>query len=241
MREFARLAAVSAVTLLVVTMSLPARAQPPASPAPILPPRPAPVPSAAPAPGPAAAPAPGPAAAPAPVPAAAPVKPGAAAPDQAEDTGDLFGPLPARAMPVMAEVVPDNSPRWRRLAFGVTAGAAGVSLIAGLSFLVAESQKVREFNAYVAPAGTDPDRCTAGTPNEGAPGCAELLAEARRARVWSIVSFSFAGAFAATALVLRLTYPDGSRSTAAGLRSSWPQLACAPSPGLGGAFCRATF
>jgi hypothetical protein len=241
MREFARLVAVSSVTLLVVAMSRPAGAQPPAPAAPVSPPPPPTAATMAPAPAAPAAPGSAPApAAPGPAPTAAPGKAGTGAPEPpGEDASGIFGPLPARTMPVMSEVVPDPSPGWRRTAFGVTAGAAGLSLIGGLSFLVAESQKVREFNAYVAPPGTDPDRCTAGTPNDGAPGCAELLADARRARMWSIVSFSFAGAFAATALVLRLTYPErsGSASAPAGSR---PHLACAPGLGLS-ATCRATF
>jgi hypothetical protein len=223
MRESARLAAVSVGALLVACLALAAQAQPAVPPTTLPPPTPGPPP----------APAPLPAPAPAPVTAPAPDKVKGAA-ETGEDPSGLFDPLPSRTLPPLA-AAPDTAPGWRRLAFGVTAGAAGLSLIGGLSFLVVESQKVREFNAYVAPEGTVPDRCTAGTPNEGAPGCADLLAESRRARMWSIVSFSFAGAFAATALVLRLTYPD--RRTAA---SSPPRLACAPAPGLA-ATCRATF
>jgi hypothetical protein len=235
MREFVRVAALSVVTLLVATPSLPASAQPPVAPPPV----PQPLPATVPVPGPVPPPVPVPAVAPAPAPGTAPAPAKTTPPQAGEEGADLFGPLPTRTMPAMATVV-DTSPRWRRLAFGVTAGAAGVSLIGGLSFLVAESQKVREFNAYVAPPGTEPDRCTAGIPNDGAPGCTQLLNEARRARTWSIVSFSFAGAFAATALVLRLTYPDRAGSAAIPGASA-PRLACAPVPGALAATCQATF
>jgi hypothetical protein len=161
-------------------------------------------------------------------PGSAVLAPGAA---PAPDEGELFGPLPSREVTqVKAQA---SNPRWRRLAFGVTAGAAGLALIGGLSLKVVESQKYREFNAFEQPdpeGDGPPERCSVDQPNRGPAGCAGTLAEGQRAGRWGNVGFVLAGAFAATAVVLKLTTPA---------ESSPATVACAP--GLAAATCRLTF
>ena len=143
----------------------------------------------------------------------------AAAPGAANDPHteiDPFGPL--APLPPRGTTVLDTGPGWRRLGFGLAAGGAGLGLIAGLSFKVVESQKVREFNAYMAPGGPTSgpfsDRCISDAPNAGAPGCADLLSDSRRARLWSNIGFAMAGTLALTALVIQLTAHNAATATA---------------------------
>ncbi len=164
------------------------------------------------------------------------------APDPGE--GALFGPLPPS--PHSSPPLVEPGPRWRRVVFGVAAGGAGLALIGGLSLKVLESQKYREFNAFIAPESSDDagDRCVKGTPSSGPSGCAELLADGARAHRWATIGFAAAGALAVTALIVKLTTPDASSEPPAPppaprRAARAPGLACGA--GLASATCRLTF
>jgi hypothetical protein len=114
-----------------------------------------------------------------------------------------FSPAPP-LVPVTSRL--DGPPFWQRLVLGLSVGAAAVGLVVGVGAKVAESQKIREFNDYrlQRDPGSTPglDMCTVGVPNAGPPGCAEMLAEARRAGRWSAAGFVTTGTFALTAIVV---------------------------------------
>jgi hypothetical protein len=147
-------------------------------------------------------------------------------------------PLAAAPMtPVTARL--DGPPMWQRLALGLSVGAAGVGLVLGVGAKLAESQKIREFNDYRRTGdGAAPGLhvCSVGAPNAGPPGCAQMLAEADRARRWSIAGFAASGTFALTALVLFLVSDDDEPVPLHSFRPTRPSptLACGPGPGLSG-------
>ena len=107
-------------------------------------------------------------------------------------------------VPVTARL--DGRPFWQRLVLGLSVGGAAVGLVVGVGAKVAESQKIREFNDYrlQRDPGSPPGLsvCTVGVPSSGPPGCAEILAEARRAGRWSAAGFVASGTLVLTAIVV---------------------------------------
>ncbi len=125
---------------------------------------------------------------------------------RAQETPSLEPP-PVPPAPLRLD---DGPPAWQRWALGLSVGAAAVGLVVGVGAMVARSQKVREFNDYRLPTASDGDQfCQVGAPNSGPPGCADMLADANRARRVSYAGFAAAGTFAIAALVLGLL-PSGS-------------------------------
>jgi hypothetical protein len=149
---------------------------------------------------------------------------GAVAPARADSA-------PAAASPPV--VISQPASAWRRYAVPLALTGAALGLVGGVGFKVVSNHRTDEFNAHN-------DRgCRAGAPDAGGPGCADLLEGSESASRWANVGFAAAGAFAITALVLKLTEPDAVTATTA-QASAAPRLACAPGLWLSGS-CRLTF
>jgi hypothetical protein len=142
-------------------------------------------------------------------------------------------PVAAPAAPI--DLKPETT--WRRYAFPAALVGSGLGLLTGVGFFVASRGRTDEFNSH------NDKMCKLSAPDNGGPGCTDLLNDAHSAERWSKVGLGVAAALAVTALVLKLTEP-AETSTSPGSRASAApkpvRLACAPGFGLS-ASCAMTF
>jgi tetratricopeptide (TPR) repeat protein len=115
-------------------------------------------------------------------------------------------------------------------AAGLTAGALGF----GAYQTVTWHERQDDFNNYRAPAAiVGAKTCGVDDPNRGAPGCAGIYTDYRRARTLAITSFVAAAALGAAATTMFvLSGVDG---------DSGLDIACAPAPTIRGGTCRLLF
>jgi hypothetical protein len=137
-------------------------------------------------------------------------------------------PLPP---PVVQAAAPE--PAWRRFAVPSALVASGLGLATGVVFFNVKESRTKDFNAHMNPV------CSEARIDNGGPDCRALLDGIKSARTRQNIGFGAAGAFAVTALILKLTAP-ASTSADASHAAAPMRLACAPGLGLN-ASCALTF
>ncbi len=127
-------------------------------------------------------------------------------------------------------------PTWRRYAFPAAVAAAGVGLAAGIVWQLSSQGAAEDFNDLKTRS------CSSLQPNRGGGDCAALYDKANSRSQLSRVSLGLAGAFAITAVVLKLTEPDAAPSPTTPVPARKDTFALECAPGLGWqASCRLTF
>ena len=113
-----------------------------------------------------------------------------------------------------------------RIAALVAGGLSAAALGTGIYEHVQWQDRVSSFKADAT--------CNLDTPGRGSTACQSLYEDGQRSRTLAFVGYGFAGAFAATAVVLYLVSPESSPATPTA-------VACAPEPGSLGLTCGGRF